>query len=351
MNTVPAGLRVLQERVRLAVSHLSFFPFLQCLERELAPDALIGSDVSADRERVHFTHPPSFAFPGGEVAEVAYAEEADGLAATVTTSLLGLLGAESPLPAGMSEEVLFDDEDGGLQAFYDVFQHRALALLYRAWKRYALVAASETAGDDAFQGALLSLMGIDHFSPYDVPAAVEPTFALGLSDFARCEPGYLDAAGLEQILWRVFPELCPRVTAAEPRVVLAADEDRTGLGVRNTTMGEDATYGSSARDLQGVVRIVVGPVDRATHDALMPGSRRYAALQGFVEHWLAARATAELEVLVKGSEAPALRLGDSYGATLGAEARYSKEAPREVCVRIPLLGDTGDVVRSYRDVA
>ena len=116
-------------------------------------------------------------------------------------------------------------------------------------------------------------------------------------------------------------------------------------------MGEDATYGSSALDLQGVVRIVVGPVDRVTHDALMPGGRRYAALQGFIEHWLAARATAELEVLVKGSEAPALRLGDGYGATLGAEARYSKEAPRQVCVRVPLVGETGDVVRSYRDVA
>ena len=347
MNAVPASLRGLQERVRKAVSHVSLLPLIQCLERELAPDAPIGSDAGADRERLHFTHPPAFAFPGGEVSDIAYATEDDGVTATLTTSLLGLLGSESPLPPAMSEEVLFDDEDGALQAFYDVFQHRALALLYRAWRRYALVVASDAAGEDAFPGALLSLMGVDHFSPYDVPAGVEPMFALGLSDFARCEPGYLDASGLEQILGRAFPELRPRVAMADARRVLAADEDRTCLGVRNSTMGEDATYGGSAVDPQGAVRIVVGPVDRATHDALMPGGRRYTALSAFVGHWLAGRASAELEVLVAGSEAPCLRLGDDYGATLGAEARYSGDDANEVRVRVPLVAAPDQATRSY----
>jgi type VI secretion system protein ImpH len=347
MSAVPATLRVLQERVRKAVSHVALLPLIQCLERELAPDAPIGSDASADRERLHFTHPPSFAFPGGEVSDLAYTTEDDGVTATLTTSLLGLLGSESPLPPGMSEEVLFDDEDGGLQGFYDVFQHRALTLLYRAWRRYALVVAADAAGEDAFPGALLSLMGVDHFSPYDTPAGVEPLFALGLSDFARCEPGYLDASGLEQILGRAFPELRPRVATADPRHALAADEDRTCLGLRNSTMGESATYGGNAVDAQGVVRIVVGPVDRAMHDALMPGGRRYGALSVFVAHWLAGRASAELEVLMAGPEAPCLRLGDDYGASLGAEARYSSDATDEVRVRVPLGATADEGTRSY----
>ncbi|MGO8992075.1 MAG: type VI secretion system contractile sheath large subunit [Polyangiaceae bacterium] len=348
MITVSTRLRRLQERVRNAVSHVALFPLVRRLERDLAGRAPIGADQGAEDERVHFSHPPTFSLPAGELLDVEYAQEGDGAAATVTTSLLGLLGAESPLPPATSEEVLFEDDDA-LAAFYDVFHHRALALLYRAWKRYAPSAALERSGADAFSRALLSLVGTDAFSPYQAATSVDPMFALGFSDFVRCEPSFLDESALETLLRRVFPELNPRVTTSEPRVVQAADEDRSCLGSQHTTLGEDASYGASALDVNGTVRIQVGPVDRQTYEALLPGGDRHRQIQPLVETWLASRAVAELDILVAAEDAPALCLGEAYGGTLGVDAQYRAPDTRHVRARVPLPADPGGESADYVD--
>jgi type VI secretion system protein ImpH len=314
------------------MSRSSFLPMVRKLEREVGLD------------RIHFTHPPHFTFPHGEVLGVARDEAGD---VHITTALLGLLGAESPLAAAMSEEVVFDDESGHVQAFLDVFQSRALQLLYLAWKRFA---PDVPDAHDGFHCALLSLMGIDAFSPYEETRGVDDSFLLGLSDFARCEPGFLDLAGLEQILQRTYPELSPQVEAGEPQLILAADEDRMCLGGQNSTMGVDANFGGGATDTQGSIRLVVGPVDRTTSEELMPGGSRYVELQRFVDHWMACRVTPELEVVLKQGAAPVLSLDDDYGCAMGHEARFSGEAAPLVRVRVPLTADVKDVVaRRYRD--
>ena len=308
----------------------SFFPLVRVLERWVG------------LERIHFAHASSFAFPAGDVAEVR--EESDG-AFHVTTTFLGLAGSESPLPAAMSEELLFGDDAGHLQAFYDVFHHEALQLLYLAWKRFA-PGADEA--ESPFRGELLSLIGVDAFSPFArEPAGPGPdgAFALGLSDFARCDPEFLGEEGLEAILRRMYPALDPRVGAGDPRQVDADDADRTSLGERGSVMGLDATFGGSAPDAQGSLRVTVGPVDAATYEELMPGGPRYDDLSAFLLHWTASRARVDLDVLLERGAAPQLSLGGDYGATMGNEARFGGEPSTRTRVRVPLVADADDPTR------
>ncbi len=350
MIALSARLRRIQQRVRQAVSHVTLFPVIRLLERELSRDVPIGSDRTAEDERVHFSHPPTFALPAGELLDLEYAAEGTDVAVSISTSLLGLLGSESPLPPAMSETVLFEDDDA-LAAFYDVFQHRALALLYRGWKRYAQDTAVERSGADAYSRALLSLVGADGFSPYEAPTSTDPMFALALSDFGRCDPSFLDVRALEQLVRRIFPELDARVVLAEPCLVPAADEDRSCLGSQHTTLGEDASYGESALDANGRVRIQLGPVDRKTYETLMPGGARYRQMQPLVDMWLASRADAELDVIVPAEDAPVLCLGEAYGATLGVDAQYRDPDTRSVRARVLLLADPSGEAPDYLDEA
>lgn len=349
MSALPASLARLAARVRTATSHVALFPLVRRLERELSRDVAVGGDEPADRERIHFTHTPDFTHPSGDVVDVAFTDDGDGPAATLRTSLLGLLGAESPLPELISEDVLLSDDHGALQAFFDVFQHRALALFYRAWRRYAPVAAFDGGGDDGFSKCLQSLVGVDAFAPSEPARAVTPLFSLGLSDLSRCEPNYLDVAALEAILRRVFPELSARVRPSESRPVHAQDSDLTRLGERNAILGVDAAYGDEAFDTDGVVRIQVGPVNRTIYEELLPGGARYRVLQPLLEEWLAARARAELEVLLPSEEAPALRLGTGFGGSLGVDSRHAAPDVSIVRVRILLLSDPSSVTPTYHD--
>jgi type VI secretion system protein ImpH len=337
----------LRERVRAAVMHVGLFPLVRQLERALARDAPVGGDLPADREKIHFTHPPDFTFPAGDVVDLAFQTHGDRVAATLTTRFLGLLGTESPLAPAMSEEVLFEDEPEGLSAFFNVFQHRAVALLYRAWRRYSVAATFDGVGEDAFGPALLSLVGIDAFSSEAAPRATEPMFALGLSDFSRCEPTYLDLASLEQILGMAFPDLMPRVSQSAPRFVVARTDEVSRLGEWRSTLGVDAAYGAGALDADGLLRILVGPVDRETYEELMPGGARYRAMQPLVDEWLVARTVAELEVVLASEVAPRATLGEAFGGTLGVDARYSSRDEAHVRVRVLLLAEPTMATRTY----
>jgi len=345
---VPSNLVALAERVQLAISHVSLFPAVRRLELQLSKDAPVGGDEPAERERVHFSHTPDFTYPAGEIRSLTFAKEGEDVSATLTTTLLGLLGTESTLPELLSEDVLLGDDQGALQAFFDVFQHRALSLLYRAWRRYSPVAAFAGDGDEGLSKCLQSLVGVNAFSPYASPRATTPLFALGLSDLSRCEPSYLDTAALESILARLFPELAARVVASDPRLVRAENEDVTCLGERHCTLGVDAAYGDEALDTDGIVRIAVGPVSRALYEELLPGGARYRVLQPLLEEWLAARAKAELEILLPNEEAPALRLGEAFGSALGVDSRIPTDGAL-VRVRVLLLADPSAVTPTYHE--
>jgi type VI secretion system protein ImpH len=346
---LPPSLSSLAERVRLAASHVTLFPLVRRLERQLSKGVPIGGDDLAERERIHFSHTPDFSYPAGELAELVFSGSGDALGATLRTTLFGLLGTESPLPELVSEDILLGDHEGALQAFFDVFQHRAIALLYRAWRRYSPVAAFDGGGDDGFSKCLQSLVGVDAFSPYDSPRATTPLFSLGLSDLSRCEPNYLDTPALEAILGRLFPELRARVVVREPRTVRADAADRTRLGVAHSRLGVDASYGDEALDTDGTVRIVVGPVSRAIYEELLPGAARYRVLQPLLDEWLASRAKAELEVLLSGAEAPRVRLGEAFGSKLGVDSRQAADDVPFVRVRMLLLADHGAVTPTYHD--
>jgi type VI secretion system protein ImpH len=343
--SLPLPLASLRDRVRAAASHVDLFALVRVLEDALSEHTPIGGDARADEERVHFTHPPSLAFPAGDVVDVEFSGGARAPEVTVTTTFLGLLGTESPLRPEWSEDVLFEDEPFPLRAFYDVFQHRAVTLLHRASQRFSPLAIG-AAGRDGFARGLLGLVGVDAFAAKDSQAAVDPLQALGLSDLLRCDPNYLDVAALENILQRFFPELRPRVSPADPCFVAKAPEDASLLGVQKCVLGETFAYGAGALDVESTLRLTVGPVGRETYDALMPGGARYRSLRAMLDEWLAGRVIVELEVVVRREEAPALRLGEPFGGRLGVDTRYEakEEFPR---TRVLLLADEARAVRSY----
>jgi type VI secretion system ImpH/TssG family protein len=320
-------------------ARIGFFELVRLLEHALAER--VGEVGAAEPERIAFSHSPSLAFPASDVASLGIERRS----ATVRTTFVGLLGTASPLTPEWTEEVLYDDEDGALQAFYDVIHARALSLLYVAWKEHALEGGFDLRGEDALSRRLRSLAGIDGWADA-LGDPLPPMAAVGLADYQRGQPQTIDLRSAEGLLRRIYPDWNVRLQGGVERFVPFATSERALLGVARNRLGEGLVYGDGCAESEGLVRLVVGPVDLATGESLMPGGARYAQLQRLARQLLASAVHVEIEVELAPGEAPCCVLGELAGSRLGVDSRYSTDADAAVHMRAPLLADARSAERT-----
>src|SRR6202012_2956529 len=138
------------------------FQLIALLER-FYPDApAVGAATEAGRERIRFRALPSLAFPPADIAAVAPEGGIDTPGRIgVTVTFFGLFGPASPLPAYYTEELLGDDPaQETVRDFLDLFNHRLISFVYKAWKKYRYYAQFRPDADDVFSSYLFALMGL-----------------------------------------------------------------------------------------------------------------------------------------------------------------------------------------------
>jgi type VI secretion system protein ImpH len=307
-----------------------FFELVRLLEHALSP------------ERIAFRHSPDLVFPVADVVSL----DADGEAARLGTTFLGLLGAASPLTPEWTESILHEDDDGALRDFYDTFHHRALGLLFSAWKVHALEGGFDLAGSDALSQRLRALAGVDGWTDAE-DEALAPMAAVGLADYQRGQPQAIDLPSAEGLLRRLYPSWDVRLKGGVPRLLPLSDRERTRLGVSRSRLGETLVYGDAAEEAETLLRLRIGPVDGETYESLMPGGQDYADLDRLCRRVFAGALDVELEVHVAGQDAPTCVLGRSRGTRLGVDARYADDKTAPVRVRVRLLQDASAARRVF----
>ena len=118
----------------------SFFRLVYLLERLFPGAPPMGQLGPITDERVRLRGDTSLVFASCDVTEVAHVRSADGVRRVrVTNAFLGLYGAVSPMPPYYAENLALVEHQGGPQVireFLDVFHHRLLSLMFRAWTKY-----------------------------------------------------------------------------------------------------------------------------------------------------------------------------------------------------------------------
>jgi type VI secretion system protein ImpH len=332
--------RLLRELAR-EPTRVPFFELVRLLEHALGAD-VAGAGAEAGSERVAFGHTPDLAFPVADVASL----DVDGQAARLTTTFLGLLGAASPLAPEWTEEVLHEDDEGALRAFYDVFHHRALGLLYAAWKAHALEGGFDLGGGDALSRRLRALAGVDGWTDAE-EEGLSPMAAVGLADYQRGQPQVMDLPSAEGLLRRLYPSWDVRLKGGVPRALPFGHRERSRLGHSRSRLGDTLVYGDGAEEAETLLRIRIGPVDGDTYESLMPGGQHYGGLERLAVRLFVGSLDVELEVHVAGEDAPTCVLGRARGSRLGIDARYASDKKAPVRVRVRLLQDASAARRVF----
>jgi type VI secretion system protein ImpH len=331
----------LLDQLQAEPDRFDFYELVRLLEHALGAD--VGEiDRTALPGRVAFGHSPDLGFPASDVASLKVEQGA----ARVVTTFLGLLGTASPLTPEWTEQVLHDDDEGALGAFYDVFHHRAVSMLFAAWKVHALEGGFDLGGDDALSKRLRSLAGVDGWADAgDEP--LSPMAAVGLTDHQRGQPQTIDLPSAEALLRRLHPDWDVRLKAGVERFVPFSSSERATLGVARCRLGEDLVYGDGCTEAESSVRLLVGPVDGQTYESLMPGGRHYAGLERLTRQIFAGAVDIELEVEVRPADAPTCVLGRRAGGRLGIDTRYSADRQAPVRARVALLQDASAARREF----
>jgi type VI secretion system protein ImpH len=323
----------------------NFFQAVRLLEqldgqrRPLGRGGPPGSEVV--RLRAHL----SLAFPPSMIYELERPTPVLPVPA-LTVSFLGLTGPSGVLPRHYTELLLRLERDGkgaekrALREWFDLFNHRLLSLFYRAWEKYRFWVPYErgayTQRDlDPFTQCLFSLVGLGEPRLRNrlrvscwVPSADGPQEKvlgriddLGLLRFG----GFLahrprNAVSLEAML-RTYLKLPVKIQQFQGQWLQLGAGNLSSLkkGGVNATMGRDVVVGDRVWDVQGKIRVRLGPLQYSRFQEFLPDrtavEQRKAIflLAHMVRLYAGAEVDVDVQLVLKKEEVPGCQLGQRTG--------------------------------------
>lgn len=261
----------------------------------------LGTATPPSREFLRFKSQTSLSFVSADVLKLHRRSVPEGIKETVSDTekwemevgFGGLIGSQGVLPYFMTEVVQQElkEKNAALKDFLDIFNHRHVSLLYRAWQKYQLPVNYEQSRlrqdkePDLFSQVIASVAGLGTSEMrYRLP--IPDDALLGLAGHLGRQQ--CSATGLAQMIrqffglnvsieqfqgqWDELPEdVLTRLPCAEQP-----------LGVNNR-LGVDTIMGTHCFQAQNKFRVVIEPMDYETHMAMAPGGRKLEALKSFIQ--------------------------------------------------------------------
>jgi type VI secretion system protein ImpH len=295
-------------------SAFDFFHAVRLLQRHWRTLPRVGYAHLPKDEAIRFKQTPTLAFSPTLITD--FLAPADGKPGTLALSFHGLLGVNGPLPTNYTEYAIgrmLGHRDTTLVAFLDIFHHRMMSFLARAWADNNIAVDLDRPEDSRFVRFAGSFIGIEQDALRNrdtVPDFARLYFTGWLGKSTRC------LEGLEKILQEFFSAQV-QVQPFQGRWLTLPVENQSRLGESLTTgiLGESVILGRTIWDCRISFRIRFGPVSLADFRRMLPGSPSFERLRIWVREYLGIEYFWDLQLVIIASEIPCLQLGG--GARLG----------------------------------
>jgi type VI secretion system protein ImpH len=303
-----------------------FFQAVTLLERLSAHKRPVGGFSSPHHEAVHFKVNQRLGFPASEIQKLEL--DSDGRP-EMTVNFMGLTGPMGTLPYVYSELMLerARAKDHGLAAFFDIFNHRAISLFYRAWQRSNITSNYGTPGRDLFTNHLMDLVGLGTQGLRDRQDVDDHAWLHYVSMVASQSRS---AVALEQIIADYF-EVAVEIqqfaggwnNLDESTQCVMQGEDSVSCQV-----GLGAVVGDAVWDRQSRVRIRLGPMSMESYDEFLPEGSSYRALQAMTRFFSNQCLEFELQLVLDRTRVPAVELDlDAENPARLGWVSWAKTAP------------------------
>lgn len=360
-------LQTVEERLLAEAHAFDFFQAVRLLEQLDPQRRPIGRDSPPAREAVRFRALASLSFPPSSIYELV--RPASTSLPVMTVTFMGLTGPSGVLPRHYTELLLRLQKEAkgpekfALRDWFDLFNHRFIALFYRAWEKYRFYIAYER-GDygrtepDPFTRCLFSLVGLGipslrnrlYVGAQEAPEAPQRRRVLGrvedlvvLFYSGLFSQRHRTAVGLEALL-RDYWQLPIHVQQFQPQWLQldATNQSRLGVEEGNNRLGVDCVAGERVLDVQGKFRIRVGPLPYQRFLGFLPDRepvperKAFFLLAQLVRLYAGPELDFDIQLVLQAEDVPECKLdlpawrpedGDMMGPRLGWNTWLRSQTP------------------------
>jgi type VI secretion system protein ImpH len=292
----------------------TLFAALRLLEQLYSERPRLGEARRAGDDAVRLAQPPHLTFAPADLKALGLT---DAGIPRLEQYGFGVFGPNGALPLHLTEyafERAAHRGDPAVVDFINAFQHRFIALFYRAWADGDPAVNLDRPQADRFVRYVGALVGLAS-SAARAAAPLATRAALGRA--ALFGQSTRSAEALERALSDYFG-LTIRIRQFVAGWLEIPDESRTRLGVAasGVTLGEGATLGARTWQCQHQFEIAIGPLAYEAFVRFLPGTAAFTELAGIVRLFTNDEWSWQLRPTLAAGEAPGVRLG-GVGARLG----------------------------------
>jgi type VI secretion system protein ImpH len=266
-------------------------------------------------DAVRFRTPPGLAYPPADLVTIDPALDSRPL--EVTTAVMGLTGISGVLPRPYTDVVTatLRSRSAALHYFLDMLSHRLVAFFALAGVKYRINRSAEAAASASPPEPGRIAEALLAFSGYATPHLAS-RLAVGVDPLLHYSGLFSGRPRSAEKLAALVSDWLGRkvevVQFAGAWLPLAPDQ-RTELAVglktgRWSRLGADAAIGVRAWDLQARVILRVGPLDRASFEALLPDCPLLQRLVSLVRAFLGFEIGFAINPVLAGPAVPPLCL-------------------------------------------
>lgn len=284
-----------------------FLSLMRALSARTPDKPIPGTAQRPSQEAHRLGQSAHIAFAPREIASVG--AEGDNIA--IQLFGLGIWGAQGAMPLHLSELVWSRTEqhDHAMADFIDVFHHRALSLLWRAWYVSQDVASLDRPQEETFSFYIASLIGMDpnELSHARLPLHARLASSAHLIREARNPDGLIGALHYFFGIPVSMEEFAPHWIRFPPH-----ETSRFGAPDSALILGDSAVLGETILDRQHKFKLKLGPLTLEQYIRFSPWGEDLPVLCEWVRNFTGYEYAWDVQLILHATEVPEARLDGSH---------------------------------------
>ena len=312
-----------------------FFQAMRLLEQWKG--SRVGHFQEPAKEPARFAVHQSLGFPASEIQQIEFDQQPP----RITVNFMGLTGPLGVLPRVYTELILERtrgrNPDYCLRDFLDIFNHRAISLFYRAWKKARFPAQEDVGEGEIMAGYLRSVVGLATGGLQDRTVVDDRAYLYYAGLLA---PGPRSAVALQQLMADYFgvaveiEQFVGRWRTLDADTVCTFEDRETP----SEMLGGGVVVGDEYWDQHSTARVSLGPLTREEYERFLPERPAYVRLRELTTFYTRGQIDFEVQLILRRDDAPGVVIGGA-----GSEA-VQLGWTTWVKSRAPLGRDPGDAV-------
>jgi type VI secretion system protein ImpH len=284
-----------------------FFQAVRLLERIFPNKIPVGRFSSPVSEVVRFLANSTLSFPASEIQSLDCPPEGP---ARMRVNFMGLTGPEGVLPLYYTALLAERARLGDLSAvdFFDIFNHRIIALFYLAWEKYRFSIAYERGDRDRFSHYLMDLIGIGTPGLQDRLPVLDESLLYYCGLLAQ-RPRSAEA--LQNLLSDYFqvPVEVEQFAGGWYPLDRPTQSVLEGGESESEQLGWGAVVGDEVWDQSARVRVRIGPLSLAQYQDFLPAGSAFEPLKVLTRLFSNGEFDFEIQLVLDRKEVPRFELG------------------------------------------